>query len=233
MEKNEQTSETLFDELVLDTPAQRLKYIRTLLRLTRPYIHEKYELSADTLNAWESGRIKLTDKGLERCLKIYNKEGAFVSKSWILTGEGLMPKLSLSLSGYFDSAINGEESEGILNDEESIILSEIEFFKKTRPTATVMLVSRDDMLPLYSKGDYVGGHFRSGEDLKDCLGRDCIIETYEGERYFRRLSNLSSDGVCNLVSLNPNSEGNLEPVLFNVEIARAAPVVWVRRRVYN
>jgi len=229
MEDNMLIKNNNTEQLKLETPAQRLKYIRTLLRLSRPYIYEKYGLSADTLNAWESGRIKLTDKGLERCLKIYNKEGAFVSKSWVLSGAGLMPKLSLSLSSYFEPVVSIEEPGAIFNDEESI-LREIEFFKHTTSNAVVLLISNDDMLPLYAKGDYVGGYFRSGEAVQSCLGRDCVVETATGERYFRRLSMLTVDGLFNLASLNPTMEGSLEPVLFNIEVRKAAPIVWIRRR---
>lgn len=219
---------TDLSQLSLDTPAQRLKYIRNMLRLSRPYLHEKYNLSADSLNAWESGKIKLTEKALDRCITIYNKEGAFVSKNWILTGEGLTPKLSISIANYFQTPT----PESLMNNtsltDEELALQEIEFFKQSSPNATVLLVSSDDMLPLYGAGDYVGGRFRSSEFIRSCLGKDCIIETEEGEKYFRRLSAILPNGLCNLSCLNPND--NLEPVLFNVKVVMIAPVVWHRRQ---
>ena len=52
-------------ELATATPAERLKYIRQKVRLTRSYIGKKYELSAATLKSWENGANRLTEKGLK------------------------------------------------------------------------------------------------------------------------------------------------------------------------
>ncbi|MFN7097065.1 MAG: helix-turn-helix transcriptional regulator [Gammaproteobacteria bacterium] len=222
---------TDLSELTLATPGQRLKYIRNMLRLTRAYLHEKYNLSTDSLNAWESGKLKLTPKALDRCIKIYNKEGIFVSKNWILTGEGLAPKLSISIANYFQTPT--PDSQGNFADltDDELILREVDFFKQTTPNAVVMLVSNDEMLPLYEAGDYVGGRFQSSDFIHSCLGKDCIIETLDGEKYFRRLSAILPNGLCNLSCLNPND--NLEPVLFNIKVAMIAPVIWHRRKDKN
>lgn len=210
------------------TAGQRLKYIRNMLRLTRAYLHQKYALSPDSLKAWESGKLKLTQKALDRCIKIYSKEGAFVSKHWILTGEGMRPKLSLSIASYFDMPHDDLALTSLLVNDEELVLREIAFFKSTSPYATVMLVSKDDMLPCYQVGDYVGGRFSAPEKLDQYVGKDCIIETIEGERYFRRLSLIEEDGNCHLNALNP--QDNVEPLVYHRENMRVALVVWIRRR---
>ncbi|MCD8524329.1 MAG: helix-turn-helix domain-containing protein [Gammaproteobacteria bacterium] len=82
----------------MTTPGERLKYIRErLVKLSRAEIQEKHGLSQDTLAAWENGKIKITEKGIERCIKIYNAENLLFSKEWLLTGEGLNPNFSFEL----------------------------------------------------------------------------------------------------------------------------------------
>lgn len=214
----------------LTTPGERLKYVRTMLRLTRSYLCENYALSPDSLRAWENGKLKLSPKALERCIKIYSKEGAFISKHWILTGEGLTPKLSLSIDKYFEGVDSSTQNESELLNDEELILREIAFFKSTSPNATVMLVTSDDMLPFYQKGDYVGGRFDSSGSWENYIGKDCIIETSEGERYFKRLESMDEEGNCCLVSLNFKEK--LEPLVCHKKNFKLAIIVWMRRRVF-
>lgn len=211
-------------DVSLETPGERLKYIRNMLRLTRPYLQEKYKLSIDTLNAWENGKLNLNEKAVDRCIKIYNKEGVFVSKDWVLKGHGLAPKLSISISSYFDSGKNSDFFSKFTDEE--LIIKEIEFFKSISSEAVVMLVGDDSMMPSYQHDDYIGGRFESG-DLKNFLGKDCIVETETGERYFRRLSVVKKNNLCNLSSLNPKN--HLEPVLFDIPVSKIAPVIWIRK----
>lgn len=211
----------------LSTPGERLKYIRELLRVSRAYISERYGLSADTLTAWENGKSKLTEKGLMRCMEVYRQEGVVLSKSWILTGEGLDPKLSVALGKYFNSSEPTETSEVV--DDHELMYLEADYFKNSAQNSVIMIVSNADMLPLYSPGDFVGGRFRFHKNIAECIGKDCIIQTISGERYFRRLALGNTPKKYNLVCLNPAWGGNPEPVLFDVEVESVAPVIWHRR----
>jgi transcriptional regulator with XRE-family HTH domain len=219
--------DAIHNKLKLSTPGERLKYIRELLRVTRAYINEHYGLSADTLTAWENGKSKLTEKGLTRCMEIYRQEGVVLSRSWILTGDGLDPKLSVTLGKYFNSSVPTESAETV--DDHELMYREAEYFKNSAPNSVIMIVSSSDMLPLYSPGDFVGGRFRFNEDIAECVGKDCIIQTVNGERYFRRLALGNSPKKYNLVCLNPAWGGNPEPVLFDFDIQSVAPVIWHRR----
>jgi len=207
----------------LVNPGQRLKYIRSLLRVSRAYIQEKYELPEVTLKSWENGTTKLTKSGVKRCIEIYRGEGVIVSEDWILEGVGMDPKMAISVGHYFAMPTNKQLS---VEDDEISMLRDANLFKESHPNSIIMIVSNDDMRPFYRPGDYIGGKMRYGDDVISATNKDCIIYTKNGERFFRRLIKNSSGGY-NLVCLNPNEETS-EPVLFNVDINGAAPVIWHR-----
>lgn len=212
----------------MKSPGERLKYVREkLLKLSRADIHKKYGLSSDTLAAWEYGKIQISEKGIERCIKVYNAENLIVSREWLLTGEGLSPNFSFDLSRYFKT-LNTKNTEGKIED--SILLAkEIDFFRSLTQTSITGLVTSDDMLPIYSRGDHVGGRLKYGKEVESCVGKDCIIKTKDGATYIRRIAKNPKIKGYNLVCLNPKWDGNPEPVIFNVEIECAAPIIWHRR----
>lgn len=76
----------------LATPGQRLKYVRSLLRVSRSYLQDKYNLPEVTLKSWENGTTKLSQSGASRCIEAYRSEGIIVSEDWIMDGIGLDPR---------------------------------------------------------------------------------------------------------------------------------------------
>lgn len=212
----------------VQTIGERLKYIREkLLKLSRADVYKKHGLSPDTLAAWESGKIQISEKGLDRCLKIYNAENLIVAREWLLIGEGLSPKFSFDLNRYFETFHTEREENEI--DDSIILVKEIDFFRSLSKNSVTGLVPNDDMLPIYSRGDYVGGRFRYGEDIEYCIGKDCIVKTKDNATYIRRVVKGSIDKKYNLVCLNPAWNGSPEPVIFNVELECGAPIIWHRR----
>lgn len=211
----------------LKTPGQRLQYIRSLVRVSRAYLEKTYGLSAETLKVWEYDKTSLTENGLKRCMDIYRTEGVLVARNWILTGEGLAPKLAINVNRIFEDI--AEEQAGKPLDDEMLMLKEADYFKNLSPQSVIMLVTTEEMLPFYAPGDYVGGRFKSKKQLEEAIGKDCIVQTKQGDRFFRRLvKNTTNDGY-NLVCLNPAWGGSLEPVLYDINIEWAAPVIWHRR----
>ncbi len=213
----------------MKTPGKRLKYVREkLLKLSRSEISEKHGLSKDTLAAWENEKIQVSEKGIERCIKIFSAENLIVSREWLLIGKGLDPSFSFDLSRYFGLPA-GDENKEEVEDDSICIIKEINFFRSSSKNSVTGIISSDEMLPLYSRGDYVGGKLRYGSEISDCIGKDCIIHTKTGEIYIRRVLKNPNGKNYNLACLNPSWSGNSEPVLFNVEIESAAPIIWHRR----
>ena len=211
-------------EQELSTRGKRLKHIRALLRVSRSYLQEKYSLPEVTLKSWENGTTKLTEAGAGRCIEMYRNEGLIVSEDWILEGVGLDPKITANVSHYFATHSNKNIP---LDDDEVAMVRDANIFKESYPNAVIMIVSNDDMRPYYWPGDYIGGKMRYGLDnIESLINKDCIVYLKNGERFFRRLIR-NSVGGFNLSCLNPN-ETTSEPVLYNVEIEGAAPVIWRR-----
>ncbi|TAK73871.1 MAG: hypothetical protein EPO11_07750 [Gammaproteobacteria bacterium] len=207
----------------LANPGKRLKYIRSLLRVSRAYLQEKYGLPEVTLKSWENETTSLTHSGAKRCVDAYRGEGLIVSEDWIMEGVGLDPKTTVTVSHYFANPTSKELS---LEDDEVAMVREANAFKESYPNAVIMIVSNDDMRPFYRPGDYVGGKMRFGEAIKVFINKDCIIYLKNGERFFRRFIK-NSVGGYNLTCLNPN-ENTVEPVLYNVDVDGVAPVIWHR-----
>lgn len=207
----------------LNSPGDRLKHIRSLLRVTRAYLQSKYSIPEVTLKSWENGTTKLTQSGAERCVEVYRSEGMVLSVDWILHGVGIDPKTSVSVSHYFALPTTKDLP---IEDDEFAMIRDADLFKENHPRAAIIIVSNDDMRPFYKPGDYVGGNMRYGDDLHGAINKDCIIYLKNGERFFRRLIK-NGAGNYNLTCLNPN-ENTTEPVLYNVDIESAAPIIWHR-----
>lgn len=205
----------------------RLSSIRKHLSLTRQEIQDKYGLSAETLKSWESDKVALTAKGLDRCLEIYRNEKLVLSKEWIITGEGLDPRLTAEIAKIPVNAKDYPNNE-TLNDFD-LALKEVVFFRNLTPESVVMQVSDDDMRPFYAPGDYVGGRYESDKDQwNQNLGKDCIILATSGDVYIRRLAKNQKNQFI-LTLHNPHWGGAYEPVIAGVDILKIAPIIWHRR----
>jgi transcriptional regulator with XRE-family HTH domain len=212
----------------IKSASERLKYIREkLIKLSRSDIYKKYGLSVDTLAAWENGKTQLTEKAIQRCIKIYGAEDLIITKEWILNGEGLAPNFTFDLARYFKSVANDSSSEPV--DDHILLVKELDFFRSLTLNSITILISSDDMLPLYAVGDYVGGRFLYGNDIQSCISKDCIVRLEDDAVYVRRLSKGKIENRYNLVCLNPVWNGNPEPVIFNAKLKCVAPIIWHRR----
>jgi transcriptional regulator with XRE-family HTH domain len=217
-------------------PCERLLYIRNLLRLSRRYIEEKYNLPEATLKAWENNKARLTEKGLNRCIDIYRQEGVLVNSEWINTGKGLSPRISVDMGKYLASDFQypqhetsqiNDSSTSYSIDDSKAILREATFFKESAQNVVVLMVTDNDMNPVYQIGDYVGGLFRYGKDIDSAVKRDCIIRLKDGALVIRRLFKSKHNNLYNLACINPATESD-NPILFSVAIESAAPIIWHR-----
>jgi len=214
------------------TPAQRLKYIRRLARLTRKHIEESYQLPASTLKAWENGNSTLTEKGLQRCVEIYRMEGIALSKEWVQKGTGLPPRLSINLGDYFsgkhDYPMRVQEQDNPIYaaDDQAAMVREAGFFKESYANAIVLMVADDNMSPVYQPGDYVGGRLLQRKTVEKALGKDCIVRLKNGDNILRRLFK-NEQGGYNLACINPAPTAE-QPIIFDADIEGVAPVIWHR-----
>lgn len=201
----------------------RVKSARMLSGHSRKAFADISGISMATLRAWEDpgdGRKGLTKKGADRLVKALNKAGISCSKKWLLHGEGIGPK---PIGQYSEIFTDEDVFKGW--GEEEAIFKDIESFRANNIDGLIAIVNDDAMLPLYSPGDYVGGIKKTGNDIKNLIGINCIVE-YEDSIIIRRITT-EKNGLYTLSVLNQDSTlENL--VLVDVDISIAAEVTWHR-----
>lgn len=207
---------------------RRLKSLRMMASLSRKCMETRYGVSAGTLQGWEDGRYGgLTRKGAERFLRALKEEGVNCSLEWLLEGRGLGPQVSDRLY-ELKTAPAGIEIHRSQHEEAAAVRDELLFFRHRHPTAVDMVVLDDGMSPWFHVGDTVAGNARFNAEVEQVIGHDCIVETKNGDVYLRHIERGSHHGCYNLMCKNPDTTA-LHPMLYDVEISYAAPVIWVRR----
>jgi hypothetical protein len=209
------------------TPGERLKYLRALLGLTRPFITKRYKISEITIRSWEKEKLSLTEKALNRCVHFLKAEGMSVSKDWLNYGSPPDPFL-----------INGNDNKiisTIVNNNKSMlepsvdsdfdILRDARIFNSSYSDAIVLSVGGSEMEPFFHSGDYVGGRLVDVSEPDLFVGKDCIVVLTNGLQLLRRPFK-TIDDTFNLSCLNPKL---IEPVIYNAKIAKIAPVIWHRK----
>ncbi len=83
-------------------------------------------------------------------------------------------------------------------------------------------VRGESMRPVYRPGDYLLCSRRRGEDIEECVGKDCVVKTNQGEGFVKRLMGSQSPDRFNLISYNADP-------IEDVGLLWAAPIVWVKR----
>lgn len=204
---------------------KRVRIAITLCGMKLPAFGKKYKVSFSHLYAIEKGERALTQKIAGKIASGVRQEGYSCTIKWLLKGEGIPPLKEEIRTGELD------ESGAILSalSPELKIIKEAAFFQQLYNNSIVSCVIDNGMEPFYAIGDYVGGSF--SENLKDAIGKDCIIITQEGEQLIRRLLKGSKGGFYTLVCMNPLTK-KAPPILFDHAIKTVAPIVWHRRRNY-
>ncbi len=89
----QQIKTTNTNDMKSKSSGERLKYIRELTSLSRAKLAEETKLSASSVEAWESDKIKLSNRSISRIIKAYKSLGLSVSAEWIISGVGQSPLL--------------------------------------------------------------------------------------------------------------------------------------------
>jgi len=93
-----------------------------------------------------------------------------------------------------------------------------------------MQINDVDMLPCFWMGDYVAGKMHVGEEMKNAVGLPCIVQMPNGTRLLRLIDFGDYPGCYDLLSSNSAMP---KSVIKNVDIISAAPVMWIRRRLFT
>lgn len=221
------------DQLIIDDPraspvarGNRLRRLRNLANLEREDICKDIEISPHTYKGWEIARHGgLTKSGAEKVLQVLSKHGVICSIDWLMYEIGKGPKL-------FDEDLPATGQINLINEpniEDDLLAEEIALFRIHYPDSSDYLVLDNSMEPSYHEGDYVAGLNCYGQQIEKCIGHICIIELETGHILLRELHKGSVDGTYSLLckQISPNIE---QPIIYNITIKKAAPVIWMRRK---
>lgn len=216
-------------ELLKKQRGNRVRILRTALRLSRRAFAEKYGLPRGTLQNWEDGRFGgLTERGAMQLVEIMRQEGLYCSVEWLLHGIGEGPQLANAIyeaPALKPLAIQDIPLERLNYQERMFINEELDLFRKHyHPHVVDLWVSDDTMAPQFNQGDMVAGRKRYKQDIATLVGQICIVQLSEGSILLRELKAGQQPNQYQLYCLNP---AQLEQ---EAELICAAPVSWWRRK---
>lgn len=211
-------------ENVAQDRAQRVRGLRDALRYSRQKFcdkYAKYGVTPSTLQSWEMVRWNgLTERGAEILATVFREEGLNVTVEWLLFGVGESPlKMASQLKiAHSVAKVWGDET----------IAQELRFFHQLNQEAVDAVVVDDGFAPWLAPGDRVAGKRFFAEDMEKALGHPCIVQTIAGGVLIRLLKDGSDADGYTLTCANTDTTV-AEPVLKNVKLFSAAPILWIRK----
>lgn len=145
--------------------------------------------------------------------------------------EAIAQVLGMSLSELYDGAENAAQTLRIVGsisagdtwdhdtDEEAHVGFRIEGGE-----LIAIKVQGASLLPVYRAGDVLIGAKRTGANVDNLIGLECIVETDTGQRVVRFLTRGQMRGRYTLRSANPAN-----PDIPDAKVVWAAAIEWVRR----
>lgn len=201
-----------------DKRADRILVLRTMTGQSRSAF-ERYGIARGTLQNWETARFGgLTATGAEKLSRAAAAEGIDCAASWLMHGVGYPPQ--------FVATQKASQQVSYANDE--VFLQELMHFRGHYPQAVHHVISDESMLPQYAKGDFVAGVRRFTSDIDTVIGMSCIVHVVGYGTMVRRVMLGDIPTRYHLIANNHLVTGK-HPMLFNVELMSAAPVIWWRR----
>jgi len=210
---------------------KRLKRLRHLGNLDRKKLCEESAINIHTSKGSELGRCGgLTKKGAEKVIKTMGNYGVFCSLEWLLYNIGAGPKVHSDYIATEQLPHTAPQSDITNKNELAQIAKELELFKQYYKHTADFIVADDSMLPSHKIGDYVAGVKKFGQDIESLVGQNCIIHTKDGQTLLRQILHRGKQPeTFSLICTNPTAT-IAEPVLYDIPILSASPIIWQRRR---
>ena len=205
---------------------KRVAILRGMTRLSRRAFSEQYLIAARTLQNWEdalSGGI--SKGGARKIVAAIKPDGIHCTYEWLMFGIGEGPKVIEPVS---NSAL--EDSPPLSADEQDkFIADELLLFRHHHKGVIDFVVADNGMEPRFVVGDYVAGIRRAKEAIDSIVGLDCIVQTLDGEVLLRTVKKGNAAGYYTLICSNSHTT-IAKPILYDVVLLYAAPVIWTRRK---
>lgn len=200
----------------------RLRRLRNLANLSRKSLCDQAEININTYIGYEVGRYGgLTKKGADKILQFLSDKGVYCSLDWLMYEVGNGPQVITEIG------TEGKENPLILTEEQKI-KDELVLFHKHYENAVDYKVLDDGMGPLFKVGDYIAGIPCFGDDIKNLLGSNCILQINKGDMIVRNLREGRNENTYTLTCSNPETSIG-HPILYDVKLAFAATIIWHRK----
>ncbi len=201
---------------MLENYAERVRFVRSLTKLSREAFEERYGINKNTLKSWELGVNTLTEKSAKTVAEAIQNEGYSCSAEWLIFGLGSEPR---PLSQTEDEELLAEV------DQQSKVIYEADYFKRNNTNSVVYMITDGSMYPNYKIGDYVGG-IKEEPIIKInyFVGYSCII-TLLDEIVLVRNCLLGKNDCIILCPLNTQYQADIVKI---DDITSIASIVWHR-----
>lgn len=204
---------------------QRVASLRGMTRLSREALAAKYPIPPRTLQNWELGSATgLTEKGARKLITAAKAEGVHCTFEWLMYGVGEGPYFLHQAPAAPLTLPNQENARSVIANEITTL-----FHRCFAEHGIDLTVKDDGLAPSYKPGDYVAGEKCYKAHIAKLIGQDCIVQTADGEVLLRNLRPSAQPGYYTLACNNPQTTV-LKPVLYDIEIISAAPVLLVLRK---
>jgi DNA-binding transcriptional regulator YiaG len=202
--------------------ADRIRYLRNLLDVSREKFAKKHGISLGTLQSWEDVRYGgLTDKGAAQLLEAFQAEGIVnCTIEWLMYGKGEKPTKKSFLDEFL--------GQSALKSDDAILANELQLFSQLHKNPVDLAITDDGLVPFYLPGEHVAGERFFGQEIVKAVGYTCIVQTQAGVLLVRKVELGTQEGTYNLVCTNPETTV-AEPALSNTKLLSAAPIIWIRR----
>lgn len=211
--------------------ADRLRRLRKMTQKSRKAFAATYHISPGTIQNWETARFGgLTEKGAKLMIYALKKEGIHASFEWLMYGAGAPPAILQTKSLIDDTLRRRQRAKKQICFSDALKI-ELEKFYQLHMNAAHMVIQDDSMAPRYHVGQIVAGLMLQGDHVASLIGKTCIIDTHEHGRMVREIWPGTQPGRFHLLAVNhqPNQAGQASKILTNIEIIRAARVIWIRQ----
>ena len=209
-----------------ESRANRLRYLRKLVRLPRRAFDEKYDIATGTLQNWEDARYGgLTEKGAKKILIAFAKEGLHCQLEWLLYGQGEPPQ---EFHGHKSFPFQEKNFKKATQNPPTQIQKELQLFEQSHPNTVSIHIPDKAMEPILHPNDLVAGIWKYNQDIDNAVDKVCIVQTQNQEVIVRMLKPSQTCGKYHLICSNL-SHTLQYPIQYDVQIISAAPIIWIRR----
>lgn len=214
--------------------AKRIFFLRKkVLNQSRSTFAKRHKIPVGSIQNWEDIRFGgLTEQGAFRLIKAFRDEGIECNLDWLLYGRGNEPVIhtlvgTVPIDGASGLSFTREDT-----PDDVALIEELKVFYKFHQNAVDAKIIEDALAPCYLVGQHVAGEKLFNIDINKAIGMACIIQTQDGQQFIRQLEEGTNKGCYNLIATNPTTTAP-EPIIANVKLFSAAPIIWIRKPQVN